>query len=109
MAEAYQLPDIPAAPAGIRIKTLLKLRSGGWTCLGYVGSRKADTAYGFAPTGVCALRSAKVTGPWKKIADIPMPPEVGGLFDTGTGAGIPGAMVQHSSGEALPAAQHQGS
>ena len=98
MAEAYQLPDIPAAPGGIRIKTLLKLRSGGWTCLGYVGSRKADTAYGFAPTGVCALRSAKVTGPWKKIADIPMPPEVGGLFDTGTGAGIPGAMVQHSSG-----------
>ena len=60
MAEAYQLPDIPAAPAGIRIKTLLKLRSGGWTCLGYVGSRKADTAYGFAPTGVCALRAAKV-------------------------------------------------
>lgn len=27
-----------------------------------------------------------------------MPPEVGGLFDTGTGAGVPGAMVQHSSG-----------
>ncbi len=98
MAEAYQLPPIPDAPAGIRIKTLLKLRSGDWICLGYVGSKKADTAYGFAPTGVCALRSAKITGPWNKIADIPMPPEVGGLFDTGTGAGVPGAMVQHSSG-----------
>ena len=98
MAEAYQLPHIPDAPAGIPIKTLLKLRSGDWICLGYVGSKKADTAYGFAPTGVCALRSAKITGPWKKIADIPMPPEVGGLFDTGTGAGTPGAMTQHSSG-----------
>ncbi len=98
MAEAYQVPHIPDAPAGIRIKTLLKLRRGDWICLGYVGSKKADTAYGFAPTGVCALRSAKITGPWKKIADIPMPPEVGGLFDTGTGAGTPGAMMQHSSG-----------
>lgn len=27
-----------------------------------------------------------------------MPREVGGLFDTGTGAGVFGAMVQHSSG-----------
>lgn len=48
MAEAYQLPPIPDAPAGIRIKTLLKLR-GDWICLGYVGSKRADTAYGFAP------------------------------------------------------------
>ena len=98
MSDAYQLPHIPAAPAGIRIKTLLKLRSGDWACLGYIGSRKAGTAYGFAPTGVCALRAARITGPWRKIADIVMPPEVGGLFDTGTGAGVPGAMMQHSSG-----------
>ncbi len=98
MAEAYQVPDIPAAPAGIRIKTMLKLRSGDWTCLGYVGSKKAETAYGFAPTGVCTLRSAEIAGPWKKIADVPMPKEVGGLLDTGTGAGVPGTMVQHSSG-----------
>ena len=101
MAEAYQLPHIPAAPAGIRIKTLLKLRSGDWICLGYTGSKKAGTAYGFAPTGVCVLRSPEVTGPWKKIADLSMPPEVGGLFDTGTGAGVPGAMVQHSTGRLL--------
>ena len=40
MAEAYQLPHIPAAPAGILIKTLLKLRSGDWTCQGYIGSQK---------------------------------------------------------------------
>ena len=98
MAEAYQLPHISAAPAGIRIKTMLKLRSGDWTCLGYSGSQKAGTAYGFAPTGVCGIRSPEITGPWRKIADISMPREVGGLFDTGTGAGVPGAMMQHSSG-----------
>ena len=40
MAEAYQLPHIPAAPASILIKTLLKLRSGDWTCQGYIGSQK---------------------------------------------------------------------
>lgn len=101
MAEAYQIPDIPAAPAGIRIKTLLKLQSGDWICVGYVGSRKAGTVYGFGPTGLCVLRSARVSGPWNKVSDIQMPEEVGGLFDTGTGAGIPRAMVQHSSGRLL--------
>lgn len=98
MAEAYQVPDVPEAPAGIRIKSLLKLQSGDWMCLGYVGSRVASTAYGFAPTGFCVLRSPTVSGPWKKVCDLPTPPEAGGVFDTGTGAGMPGFIVQISSG-----------
>jgi hypothetical protein len=98
MAEAHQVPDIAAAPAGIRIKTLLKLQSGDWICVGYVGSKKSEAAYGFAPTGLCILRSPEIVGPWKRVADLPTPPEVGSLFDTGTGAGMPGVMVRHSSG-----------
>jgi len=98
IAEAYQVPDIPDAPAGIRIKTLLKLGSGDWICLGYVGSRIAGTAYGFAPTGICVLRSPGIEGPWKKVSDLPIPTEAGGALDTGTGAGLPGFMMQHSSG-----------
>ena len=101
MAEAHQVSDIPDAPAGIRIKTLLKLQSGDWMCLGYVGSRKAGTAYGFAPTGLGVMRSPSIEGPWKKVSDLPTPKEVGGFFDTGTGAGLPGSMVQHSSGRLL--------
>ncbi len=98
MSEAQQVPDVPAAPAGILFKSLLKLQSGDWMCLGCVGSRVAGTAYGFAPTGFCGLTSASIKGPWKKVFDLPTPKEAGGVFDTGTGAGMPGVMVQHSSG-----------
>ena len=101
MAEAYQVPDIPEAPAGIRSMTLLKLKSGDWMCLGYVGSRKADTAYGFAPTGLGLLRSASIEGPWEKVGNVSAPNEVGEFFDTGTGAGLPRYVVQHSSGRLL--------
>ena len=101
MAEARQVPDIADAPAGIRVRTLLKLRSGDWMCLGYVGSRTAATAYGFAPTGFCVLRAARIEGPWRRTADLLVPGAVGDVHDTGTGAGVPSFMVQHSSGRLL--------
>jgi hypothetical protein len=80
---------------------LLKLRGGDWLCLGYVGSRPAATAYGFAPTGFCVLRAPQVQGPWRRIADMLVPAGVGAVHDTGTGAGVPNFMFEHSSGRLL--------
>ena len=53
------------------------------------------------PTGLGLLRSADIEGPWKKVADVPTPKAVGGIFDTGTGAGLPRHAMQHSSGRLL--------
>ena len=102
LAEAYQVPDIAAAPAGIRSMTLLKLLSGDWICLGFVGSkRETGAAYGFAATGLGVLKASRIEGPWKKVADVPVPSEVGESFDPGSGASMPRFMVQHSSGRLL--------
>jgi hypothetical protein len=94
MAEIYQIPDMPEAPAGIITKTILKLRSGDWICIGHDGT---GNAYEYIPTAFYLMRSKAPEGPWKKSADIVTPVKAE-CFDTGTGAGYPVHMMQHSSG-----------
>jgi hypothetical protein len=94
MAEIYLIPDMPEAPGGIITKTVLKLRSGDWICIGHDGT---GNAYEYIPTGFYLMRSKTPEGPWMKTADI-VPPVKAGCFDTGTGAGYPVHMMQHSSG-----------
>lgn len=95
MAEAYQVPDIADAPSGVRIGTLLRLHSGDWICIGYAQTLKGG-AHGFSASGLVVLRSPAIEGPWKRIADLPVPE--GTVTDTGTGSNIPGVMMQTKTG-----------
>ena len=99
MAQARQVPDMDDAPSGLRLRTLLKLQSGDWTCIGMTGTaRTAGASYGFGASGLCVMRSPGVEGPWHKIVDLPIPEEAGSVHDPGTGTGMPAFLAQHSSG-----------
>lgn len=98
MAEAYQVPDIPEAPSGIRIQSLLRLRGNDWMCIGYAHTLKGG-AHGFSASGLVVLRSPTIEGSWKKMADLPV--LEGTVTDTGTGSNIPGAMIQTKTGRLL--------
>ena len=97
MAEAYQVPDIAEAPAGIRIGTLLKLASGDWMAIGFAEARKGGVL-GFAVSGLVVLRSPTIEGPWRKVAALPTGDVIS---DTGAGANMPGEMMQTRSGRLL--------
>ena len=99
MAEAYQVPDIPEAPAGIRIGTLLKLASGDWMAIGYAEAREGGYL-GFSIRGLVVLRSPAIEGPWRKVAVLPTG-DGDVISDTGSGTNLPGEMMQTQSGRLL--------
>lgn len=99
MAEGYQVPDMAEAPAGLRMRTLMKLKSGDWMCIGSTGTIEAPgLSYGFGASGLAVMRAPAIEGPWNKVVDLPIPEEVGGIHDPGTGMGMPSFLWQHSSG-----------
>jgi len=107
MGEAYQVPDIPEAPSGIRIETLLKLKSGDWIAIGYGQTDTGEGSYGFTVKDFVALRSAAIEGPWRKVGLVPVP--TGAAGDTGTGSNMPGVMIQTKTGRLLlPFSRGQG-
>jgi hypothetical protein len=100
MAEAYQAPDIPDAPGGLRIGTLLKLTSGDWLAIGYGQTFTGEGSYGFTGKGFVVVRAPDVEGPWARAGLV----EGGGdavSADPGTGSETPGVMIQTTSGRLL--------
>ena len=99
MAEGYQIPDMAEAPAGLRPRTVMKLQSGDWMCIGYTGTvETGEASYGVGASGRAVRRAPTIQGPWRKVGDLPIPEEVGNVHDPGTGMGMPSFLWQHSSG-----------
>jgi len=76
-AEAYQVPDIPDAPGGLRIGTLLKLSSGDWLAIGYGQTFMGEGSYGFTGKGFVVVRAPDIEGRTWEVqfdrAELPWP------------------------------------
>ena len=100
MAEALQVPDIPDAPGGIRIGTLLKLGSGDWTAIGYGQTFKGEGSYGFTGAGFIVVRAPEIEGPWAGVGLVDRGVDAP-ASDPGTGSDTPGTMMQTKTGRLL--------
>lgn len=100
MAEAYQVPDIPDAPGGLRIGTLLKLTGGDWLAIGYGQTFTGEGSYGFTAKGFVVVRSRNIEGPWAKVGLVQRGDDAM-ASDPGTGSDTPGTMIQTRTGRLL--------
>lgn len=103
MAEAYQIPDVPDAPSGIRVGTVLKLQSGDWMAIGMAKTILGTGAFGFSTSGFVVLRAPAVVGPWRKVGDLT---PLAGTVGDATGSNMPRPMTQTRSGRLLLPVSH---
>jgi len=103
MAEAFQVPDIAAAPGGTKAQTLLKLKSGDWIAIGMATVIEGTGAHGFSNKDFVAVRAPALKGPWKKVGELtPLADVVGDA----TGSNMPRPMMQTRSGRLLLPVTH---
>jgi len=103
MAEAFQVPDIAAAPGGTKAQTLLKLKSGDWIAIGMATVIEGTGAHGFSNKDFVTVRAPALNGPWKKVGELtPLADVVGDA----TGSNMPRPMMQTRSGRLLLPVTH---